>query len=188
LHVDWLDRGFLTFIVTISIHPLLKLKSANHCTWTEKSVYAFFSYSVSFFAEDLCLLIFLGDSIMERKSLKWFYIVNIGLFVVGNDNVSGVPKAAKNNQNYTSPKLSIATRCNDNFTALVLTSRTSQTWQFHSTAWVKKISFLSSKILLILFFRLEYSWNIAHCMLIFIFNDRWHLVEVRLWTYNQQWL
>jgi len=28
----------------------------------------------------------------------------------GNDRVSGVPKAAKNNQNYTSSKLSITTR------------------------------------------------------------------------------
>jgi hypothetical protein len=30
--------------------------------------------------------------------------------LVGNDHVSGVPKAAKNNQNYTSSKLSITTR------------------------------------------------------------------------------
>ena len=36
----------------------------------------------------------------------FFYLV----FFIGNDHVSGVPKAAKNNQNCTSSKLSITTR------------------------------------------------------------------------------
>jgi hypothetical protein len=35
-----------------------------------------------------------------------FYVV----FFIGNDQVGGVPKAAKNNQNCTSSKLSMMTR------------------------------------------------------------------------------
>jgi hypothetical protein len=38
-------------------------------------------------------------------------MVDIGVFV-GSDHVSGVPKVAKNNKNYTSSELSITTRMN----------------------------------------------------------------------------
>jgi hypothetical protein len=63
------------------------------------------------------------QSTLERQFLKWYYIVIywrfLCFFLIGNDRVSGVPKAAKNNQNCTSSMLSIMTRldCNDNCTA-----------------------------------------------------------------------
>ena len=38
------------------------------------------------------------------------YIDKWAFFIIGNDQISGVPKAAKNNQNCTSSKLSIMTR------------------------------------------------------------------------------
>ena len=63
------------------------------------------------------------QSTLERQFLKWYYIVIywrfLCFFFIGNDRVSGVPKADKNNQNCTSSMLSIMTRldCNDNCTA-----------------------------------------------------------------------
>ena len=57
-------------------------------------------------------------------------------FFIGNDHVSGVPKAAKNNQNCTSSKLSITTRLYCIY--LTITGTVQQVFiQIQNVYWIK---------------------------------------------------